>query len=123
MVCIQEETRWFVSKKKPDGLYPRTRPDGLMVCIQEEPDGLYLGRNQMVCIQEENRWFSGLYPGRNQWFESKKKPDGLYPRTRPDGLMVCIQKETRWLVSRKKPDGLYPGRNQMRCIQEQNQMV
>lgn len=44
----------------------------------------------MVCIQE--------------------KPDGLYPRTRPDDLMVFIQEETRWIVSRKKPDGLYPGR-------------
>jgi len=66
----------------------------------------------MACIQEETRKF-----------ESKRKPGGLYPRTKPDGLMVCIQEETRWFVSRKKPDGLYPGRNQMRCIQEQNQMV
>lgn len=66
----------------------------------------------MVCIQEQTILFV-----------SRMKPDGLYPRTRPDGLMVCIQEETRWLVSKKKPEGLYPGRNQMRCIQEQDQMV
>jgi len=104
---------------------------------------LYPERNQKVCIQEETRWavsknktrwFDGLYPGgtrwlvpgkkqETRWFVSNKKPHALYPRTRPDGLMVCIQEETRWLVSKKKPDGLYPGRNQMRCIQEQDQMV
>ena len=116
MACIQEEvhklvvsdkkcTSWFVSRKNSrwfvsrlvisrqytNWFYPRrSTPVGLYLrknrCMLAR---LYLIRNRLVCIQEETRWFV-----------SREKPDGLYPRTRPNGLMVCIQEETRCVVSR-----------------------